>query len=405
LFIFTMKLTVFGQSNATLELDSLIVEALQNNPDFKMLQSRLEAFNARVGPAGALPDPQIGFGINNLPMDTYSFEQEAMTQKSIFINQVIPFFGKRGLRKEIAELGTKIAESEVEEINLQIIQMVRSTYYDLYLIDKSIDLTEDNRLLMENVVNLSRVKYETGSGIQRDYLNSQLTLYKLDEQLIRLHQNQSTLKSQMNLLLNRPVDQPLGGPGILKIEPMAESLAESYQIARSTNPQLQEKSWTIEQSEKSEQMAKREYWPDFGIKLSYGQRESRPDFLLGVVSLNIPLFAGSKQGQKVQEARAAAQSARFGYESARNDIESKLRILWDDLNKNSKLSILYIDKIIPQAEQAYQSALSAYINDKLDYSSLIDNQMMLINYRVEHHKIISEYNKIKAEIAQVIGKR
>jgi len=31
--------------------------------------------------------------------------------------------------------------------------------------------------------------------------------------------------------------------------------------------------------------------------------------------------------------------------------------------------------------------------------------MMLINYRLEHHKIISEYNKIEAEIEQLIGKR
>ena len=118
-----------------------------------------------------------------------------MTQKTIFISQGIPFFGKRGFKEEIAELGARIAAAKVDEIKLQIIKMVRLVYFDLYLINKSIELTKDNRLLMENVVNLSRIKYETGVGIQRDYLNSQLALYELDDQLIRLARKKSTLKS------------------------------------------------------------------------------------------------------------------------------------------------------------------------------------------------------------------
>ena len=85
-----------------LNLDQLIEEALQNNPEISAAKSRSEVYREKIYQADALEDPMLGFGIVNLPTN-FSFRDEDMTMKEVSISQKFPFPGKRPLMREMAE--------------------------------------------------------------------------------------------------------------------------------------------------------------------------------------------------------------------------------------------------------------------------------------------------------------
>jgi len=64
-------------------LTPLIEEGLAKNQALKSLDFQIKALTEKIEPSGALPDPQLGVGLLNLPTDTFDLDQEPMTQKQI----------------------------------------------------------------------------------------------------------------------------------------------------------------------------------------------------------------------------------------------------------------------------------------------------------------------------------
>lgn len=84
-------------------IKGLIDEAELSNPELRALEEKIDAFKQRPSQARSLSDPMLKMSIANLPVDTFRFDQEAMTQKQISVQQKLPFPGKLGLKGGIAE--------------------------------------------------------------------------------------------------------------------------------------------------------------------------------------------------------------------------------------------------------------------------------------------------------------
>ena len=107
-FFFILMLMPFSSSAQSekprLNVDQLIEEALQNNPEILAAKKKWEVFKEKIPQAYALEDPMFGFGIVSLPTN-FSFKDEDMTMKEFSISQKFPFPGKRPLMKEMAVKG------------------------------------------------------------------------------------------------------------------------------------------------------------------------------------------------------------------------------------------------------------------------------------------------------------
>ena len=84
------------------ELVLLIEELIEKNEELQSMEEERAALAAEISVAGALDDPRLGIGVANLPTDTFSFNQEPMTQKQLFIAQKFPWFGELDLRTQKA---------------------------------------------------------------------------------------------------------------------------------------------------------------------------------------------------------------------------------------------------------------------------------------------------------------
>jgi cobalt-zinc-cadmium efflux system outer membrane protein len=401
--------SIAQQTDSTAILDDLIAEALKNNPDLKSSYHNWQADQARIPQAGALPDPQLGLNLMNMPVNSFDFNQEPMTGKQITLMQMFPFPGKLGLKEDIAESGAQVSQAKYQELQNQLKKNVALTYYNIFLIDKSLQTTRKNQELVRQFTRIAESRYTVGKGLQQDVLKAQVELSKMEDKLITLQQKRDMMVARMNALLNRPAGSPFG----MTVAPDADSInttLDSLKVLSDENRPLF-RAWQAmqQQSDKKVRLAKKGYLPDFSLGVAYTQRErlrngmSGVDFVSGMFSMSLPVYFWKKQNKNVEETRYSEKMVQEKYSDVRNQVYSGLDRTLSDVRKNFRLLDLYQNGIIPQANQSLNSAISGYQTDKVDFLTLLNNQMTLFNFELDYYRVLSDYAKGIAELEAETG--
>ena len=93
------------------------------------------------------------------------------------------------------------------------------------------------------------------------------------------------------------------------------------------------------------------------------------------------------------------------YEAQQNELLAKLRQQVAIAEQSRESVRLYETGILPQARLAVEAALAAYRVNRVDFLMLLDSQMTVFNYEINHAKAHGAFNKALAEIDQLTGKR
>jgi cobalt-zinc-cadmium efflux system outer membrane protein len=390
-------------------LDKLIEEAMENNPELKAGQEKIQVFEERPIQARSLDEPRLGLALLNLPVDTFRFDQEPMTQKQISIMQRFPFPGKLSLKGDIAEKELEIVKTEYEEKRNSLIMQVKVTYQNILFIDKSIEITENNKGIIEEFINIAETKYSVGKGIQQDVLRSQLELSRMTDRLLMLRQKRESAVAKLNILLNRPADASFNETGPIEQTAFMMTFEDLRKIAEDNRPILIGARQLIEQYQLAQGLAEKEYYPDIDVGLSYGQRDSNemaewPDFFSASVSFKIPLWYKNKESRKVAEEKANLRKATEQYNSMKNSVYFQIKDILTEIDQYGREVELFKTGIIPQSRLSLESALSGYKVNKVDFLTLIDNQITLYNYEMDYYRAVTNHEKKLAELEAAAGK-
>jgi len=391
-----------------LNVDQLIDEALQNNPEILAAKKKLEVFKEKVPQALALEDPMLGFGIVNLPTN-FRFRDEDMTMKELSISQKLPFPGKRPLMREMAEKEAEAVFNEIQGKVHQIIKDVKTAYYDLSHTYRATEVTQRNKNILENFVKIAETRYAVGEGIQQDVLKAHVEVSRMLDELIMLEQKRRALEAKLIALLNRSPESLIGKPEEVTFKKLPFTIEELQKMALEMNPTLKGMKKMIESKEKAYALAKREYYPDFNFRFAYGQRDNGPeikrrDTLTGMMEINIPIFYKSKQDRKVAEIKADIQAIEAQYQAMKNEILFMITDMGSMIQRGERQLELYKTGIIPQTSFQINSAISAYRVGKADFMTLLDSQMTLYRYELEYHQALTEYGKNVASLEAAAGK-
>lgn len=412
LLTFTVIKPVFAEEKSSNEniVDKLIDEAISNNPELKAFEEKINVFKERPLQAGSLDDPRIRLSLLSVPTDSFSFAQESMTQKQLAIMQKFPYPGKLKLRSSIAQQELEAVKEEFADNKNKLIMQVKVAYNDLIFIDKSIEITIDNRDLLKEFVKIAETKYAVGTGIQQDVLKSQVELSIMIDRLIRLDQKRKTVEARLNTLLNRPVRMPFVQTGEIKKRGFKISFEGLQEVAEKNHPMLVGLKHMIKRYRFSYDLAKRDYYPDPDVGVSYGQRDDGPqggraDIISAFVTLNLPVWYKTKESRKVAEEKAKIRRTKEQYNSMRNNVFFDIRDIMARIEKHDEEIDLFKTGLIPQSRSSLESAISGYTVNKVDFLTLVDNQITLFNYEIDYYRAITNYENTLAELEAAVGKR
>jgi outer membrane protein TolC len=333
-----------------------------------------------------------------------------MTGKLVGLMQMLPFPGKLSLATDMAEYEAAAVKHQQEEIRNQIIQMVKNLYYDLYAVDRALEITEKNRELIKQLIQITEIRYTTGAGLQQDVLRAQVELSKLEDDLIMWEQNRLAVVAQLNSLLNRPVNTSVKKtrienflPQFIKEDFFTEKIEQSRPLLRSWQERIQK-------TEAASKLALRDLWPNFTLGAIYSQRNDlsdgrqMPDFFSATVSINIPLFANRKQKARIAEKQLALNAIKAEYENVKINVLAEIEKISAELERNRKRFDLYKGGILLQAQQSLESAQAGYQVGKVDFLTLISNWMMLQNYELQFHFATAGFYKKLADLEFALGR-
>ena len=328
--------------------------------------------------------------------------EELETMKGVALSQTITFPGKLYLHGDMAERVAKMTDEMALMTELEVLSMVRVAYYDLSLVYHHIQIIEKNKDLLEKFARTAEVRYAVGKAIQQDVLKAKVEVSRLLEELSVLHQRRGSLIAEINRLRNRSVDAPLGRPSELIRGELKLSLEELTQMAMENNPSLKGSLYAIEETSKGLSLSRQAYIPDLTLMGSRMTGEMRDTWEISV-GMEVPLYFWTKEGRGVEEARANLESARSRYDAMRQGVLFRVKDLYLKAITADRLSSLLGDGIIPQASLSLESAIAGYEGGKVDFLTLLDNFITLLETEMEYYEELTEFHNSFAELEAVVG--
>jgi cobalt-zinc-cadmium efflux system outer membrane protein len=398
-----------AKAQETLRLGDLLGEAEAANPGLASLEYKYEAARERVPQAGALPEPMLGLGVVSVPIDTFAFNRDPMTGKMVELSQMFPFYGKRALKAAAAGEEAGALDAERRDKALMLRAEVKTVYYELYAIKKTVELIDKNAALLDAFKKAAEARYSVGTGNMKDIIKVQLETAMLTEKKIELGREERTKRAYLASLLGReaPVAGEVEDIAPTQIQEDKDALAADAIKAR---PMLKAADARIRKGSAMVEMARREYYPDFTVSANYMSRErlrdgmDQPDMVSLMVSVNLPVWWTSRQAPAVREAGYEKSMAEKEKDSAVKEIYYKVDSLLNQVAQDDRLLKLYKDVVIPQATEDIDVGLANYSVGKLEFISLLDSRRILLDYETGYYSTLAEREKAVAELEAATGK-
>jgi len=388
-----------------IKLDSLVEEATNNNPLIKASKAKWEASIMRPSQEGSLPNPIIGGRIKNVSFSDITLGEDPRSDIQAFVAQEIPFPGKLSSKEKIAQKESESQRWLSDAISRKIIADLKETYFEWFFINKSIEITNRNKELLQKFTKIAEVKYEVGMGIQQDVLKAQVEVSGFIERLELLAKRKEIVETKIKRILNRPLDSPLGEPEEITKSELTTTLAEITDATSEHAPLLKSSSEIVDSREESLKLAKKQYLPDFILGATYFNRDwgngDLDDIWQVSLGLRVPLYYWRKEKFGVREASLDVSQARENYESTKNNLLFQVKDNYITATTAEKLVELYQTGIIPQSTLSLESAISGYQVGNIDFLTLLNNLITLFNFELEYYKQLTEYLKALARIEEI----
>jgi outer membrane protein TolC len=269
-----------------------------------------------------------------------------------------------------------------------------------------LEINNKNLTSLKQVADISRSRYETGLESAANVLVAETDYSKLQEARRDLERNLSDAQSQLNTLMNRDAFASLGTAVGASVDHAHLLLTRLRTIALAQRPEVQMARAKIDGEKSKLQLAHRAWIPDPALMVKgqrYNDAAEAVSELDAGVSFTIPWVNPSKYSAGVREARANLAAAEQGLEREQKEA---LRLLRDQLAKVETFHHhveLFSDKLVPQAQQAFEATRLSYEAGKATFLDWISAQRNVRDIEAMGREHFAHYQMAVAELEAVIG--
>lgn len=393
-----------GAGAPPLQLSRLVDEALQHNPEILAARARLEAARQRPAQQAALPDPVISFGWNSNgnPLPGAGVGTQPTANIGVMASQEIPGRGKRRLRVEIAERDADGEAEEYRAVELSVISRVKQAYHRLHHAWVMQGILENNRELLRNLLSVTEARYSVGKAPQQDVFKAQVQISIMETRLIEIERERRAREAEINALVDRAADTPMGRPPDESAEPLHETLEELQARAAGNAPLLRRDKDMIARAETSLELAHRDFSPDYTLSAGYYNMGSMPAMYMFRADVRVPLLRDRQRAEEAEQA-ASVLEARHSYRAGVKSLAYQIEDEYLAAKDAEKLMAIYDRTILPQARFAIDSSLASYENGTTDFLNVLNNYMAVFEAEMTYHEQMQEFHVAVAKLEELTG--
>ncbi|MHC4667929.1 MAG: TolC family protein [Planctomycetota bacterium] len=205
-----------------LELAHLIGLAAERNPRLAAARQRWLAAAERPAQARSLPDPLFAYTEMVDPIET----RVGPMDRQFKLTQPIPYPGKLAAAGSLAQEEARIRELDYFIAVRDTVAAVKVTYVEFLYLRKALLIVKQNQELARQLAEKSAAIYAKTKEENRDVvtlfdtLKAQSQLAQLAYDSITLEELRQTEATNLNRLLSRAPEAPLGMPRDLRLRPL-----------------------------------------------------------------------------------------------------------------------------------------------------------------------------------------
>lgn len=260
--------------------------------------ARIDAARAASIPAGALPDPRLVAGLDNVPVSgsqRWGLNNDAMTMQRIGVMQDFPAGDKRRARTAVAMADIGVARSERRIVFQQVRSEAALAWLDRYYAERKLalfaDLERENALL-DAVV---QAQVRGGRAAAADALLPRQEEVELADRRDDLERDLAHARAALQRLIGPDADGPLAGdPPDFAVD--GATLRDHVHA----HPELQALDAQLRRADAAVEEARSARASDWGIELDFQRRAPQFGNMVSVqVSYALPFFTERRQDPSI----------------------------------------------------------------------------------------------------------
>ncbi len=401
------------QDNTVLTLKEAERIALTDEPGIISRQWQAKALSEQSVADGQLMDPKLQLVVSNLPADTFDFDQENMTQFKVGILQQFPAGNTLDLKQQKTLKQSELFDSKISERKISIIKDVRLTYLEVYYWEQAYKTIRQNKRFFSQLVEIVQSMFSVGRNNQQDLIRAQLELSRLDDRLTKITQKIKTQRSKLsrwigsqnsyNTLAKKLPD--IFTPDLTSLND--DDLTQLFMA----HPKIQEIDKQLEISRKDIDLAKENFKPGWGLNVSYGYRDNKPDgpnrkrsdFISAGVTIDLPLFTANRQDKRLLSKEHKYQALKDKRNEQLRQMVSALQQEIANEEQLEKRHQLYYKLLLPQAKRQTRASLMAYQSDRGDFADVMRAYIDDLNANLDERRIAVDHLQTRARILYFIS--
>jgi cobalt-zinc-cadmium efflux system outer membrane protein len=389
-------------SMARVPLSQVIDDVLRSHPEVAAAQARYEAALQRPPQERALPDPMIstGYASAGAPYPGAGLGEDPNASLGLMLSQEIPYPGKRELRAEVMRREAAAERQQVDAARLSLIARTKQAYFRLAAAYQLDEILRSNHDLLTTLLKVSESRYAVGQAAQQDVIRTQAQLSLIALQRERVARERRTREGELNALMNRAPEAPIGRPADLA--PMSLDLTLPALVARAASgaPMLLRDRLMASRSEAAIAVAKRDFKPDFAVSGGYNYMGSMPDMFEFRFDVVVPLQRARRRAAVAERELTLAADQQTA-ESTRLLLQNRVQEDYQMATTAGELATLYRDAVLPQAQLALESSVSSYQTGAVDFLSVLTNFGSVLEYEMSYLEQLAEQHTAVSRLEEM----
>ncbi|WP_312582871.1 TolC family protein [Atlantibacter hermannii] len=386
-----LVLTSAAAQAAALSLEQTLDLAQRYSAELSASRNQVRAFGAMADSARQLPDPELKFGIENLPVqgsNARRFTREGMTMQRVGVMQTFVSADKRERKADTLLAQSASASAQEQVIRAQLQRDTAQAWLDLALSEKAAQAAR--QLLNETgrQIPVQRSGVASGSAAASSTLALQSALSAMRDNLTLAERDVSLAQTRLYQLTGETFDGVAGAlPRYQRLPAEPQTLEQGVSAHPEVVLAAREADVAKARSAQSAVASK----PDVGVEVYYARRAEAYGDLAGVMfTVGMPIFQSHRQDKDYAADVSRAMEANDRLSQATRDRVALVRSLVAEYQAAQTLWRRKQQEIVPLSQQRLlvvtaeyrsgQAALDAVLDAR---RSLLDAQLSAINAEKE----------------------
>lgn len=401
--------SVVVMSSLTLADDKLSLEEAidiarnAHDPSVEAFHERALSEEEEGIAARALPDPRLGLGFANVPVDDFSLTREPFTQLQLSARQAFPRGNTLALNAQNRGIRSENYRAQAQVQTDTLVRDVSIAWFNAhYSHIAEEELRALNSLLSElNTQQESDFATSGSAALQRLY-RTELEQALVEDRLDAIIQERDKAVEVLARYIGRSAASRSPADFASKHEPLLTKI--QIELALENNPALASMDRQIDLARNGAKLAKQAYKPEFGVEARYGRRgANRSDFGSLMITFDLPLFTSKKQDPAFRAARRREQAARLERDTLIRNLTQEALTYVATIGSLQDRIRRFEGVTLERANDAVTASRNAYGAGNIDFAELVRAEIALRDLRLRRATLYRDLFIAKTRLKFIVG--